>query len=195
MAGDARTSRRMILGAGIAAITCGAIWPTLASTIKHPKSNAIARGKAVDRRTLALHNLHTGEKFDEVYFANGRYEPGILHEINHILRDHRDGTVRAIDPRLLDLLVRLRQRLGTSAPYEVVCGYRSPETNAMMAAMSDGVAAGSLHMYGKAVDMRVPGRGLRQVNRAALSLKAGGVGYYPHSDFVHVDTGSVRHWT
>jgi uncharacterized protein YcbK (DUF882 family) len=181
----------VILGAGIAAIACGVIWPANAKT----QGKTIVRGKAVDRRTLALHNLHTGEKFDEAYFANGRYEPGALHEINHILRDHHDGTIRAIDPRLLDLLVHLRQRLGTSSPYEVLCGYRSPETNAMMAAMSDGVAAGSLHMYGKAIDMRVPGRGLRQVNRAALSLKAGGVGYYPQSDFVHVDTGSVRHWT
>ena len=195
MAGDARPSRRIFIGAGVAAIAAAAIWPAEArQTIATPKPKIIARGKAA-HRTLALHNLHTGEKFDEVYFANGRYEPGALREINEILRDHHDGTVHAIDPRLLDLLVHLRQRLGTGSPYEVLCGYRSPETNAMMAAMSDGVAAGSLHMYGQAIDMRVPGRSLRQVNRAALSLKAGGVGYYPSSNFVHVDTGSVRHWT
>ena len=197
MAGDARTSRRSLLAAGMAAIACTAIWPAAAKTQAKASIRTKARtiARRVERRSLALHNLHTGEKFDAVYWVNGRYDSGVLHEIDHLLRDHRDGTSRTIDPNLLDLLARLRQRLASGSPYEVVCGYRSPETNAMMAALSDGVAAASFHMYGKAIDLRLPGRGLRQLRRAALSLKGGGVGYYPRSDFVHIDTGPVRHWT
>ena len=157
MAGDAR-SRRNFLAAGLATITCAAIWP------------ADAKTRIADRRHLELHNLHTGEKINAVYWANGRYDPGVLHQVNHVLRDFRDGEIHAIDPKLLDLLAHLRARLNTSAPYEVVSGYRSPETNAMLAAMSDGVAAGSLHMVGKAIDMRLTGRSLRQVHRVALGM-------------------------
>src|SRR5579864_9391566 len=180
MAGDARTNRRFFIGASVATIASVAIWPADAKT--HAKSIIKTKAKTiahkVERRSLAFHNLHTGETLDAVYWVNGRYEGGVLHEINHVLRDHRDGTVHTIDPNLLDLLVRLRQRLGINSPFEVVCGYRSPETNAIMAAMSEGVASGSFHMYGKAIDLRVPGRNLRMVQRAALSLKGGGVGYY-----------------
>ena len=176
----ASSSRRRFLAYGLAAITSAAVWP--------------AEAKIVDRRRLSFENLHTGERLDAVYWVNGVYQPGALKAINVLLRDFRNGEVYPIDRKLLDLLVRLQARLHSTAPIQVISGYRSPETNAMLAAYSDGVAAGSLHMEGMAIDIRIPGRSLRQVHKVALAMDAGGVGYYPHSDFVHVDTGRVRRW-
>ena len=173
-------SRRRLLKFGLAAITSAAVWP--------------AEARVIDRRRLSFENLHTGERLDTVYWVNGAYQPGALRAINVLLRDFRTGDVYPIDRKLLDLLVRLRARLNTAAPIQVISGYRSPETNAMLASYSDGVAAGSLHMSGMAIDIRVPGRSLRSVHRVALAMAEGGVGYYPRSDFVHVDTGSVRRW-
>jgi len=174
------SSRRRFLKLGLAAVASAAVWP--------------AEAKIIDRRRLSFENLHTGERLDTVYWANGAYQPGALRAINVLLRDFRSGDVYPIDRHLLDLLVRLRTRLNSSAPIQVISGYRSPETNAMLASYSDGVAAGSLHMEGMAIDIRVPGRSLRSVHRVALDMASGGVGYYPHSDFVHVDTGRVRRW-
>jgi uncharacterized protein YcbK (DUF882 family) len=145
-------------------------------------------------RSLSFYNLHTGESLKAVYYENGGYVAGALKEIDYVLRDFRANEVKPIDPRLLDLLVALHDRLGTTAPYHVISGYRSPKTNAMLHAYSEGVAAHSLHIDGRAIDIRVPGRNLSTLHDAALALRAGGVGYYPHSDFVHVDTGRVRHW-
>lgn len=173
-------SRRRLLKYGLAAITSAAVWP--------------AEARVIDRRRLSFENLHTGERLDTVYWVNGTYQLGALRAINVLLRDFRTGDVYPIDPKLLDLLVRLRARLNTAAPIQVISGYRSPETNAMLASYGDGVAAGSLHMSGMAIDIRVPGRSLRLVHRVALAMAEGGVGYYPRSDFVHVDTGSVRRW-
>ena len=115
-------------------------------------------------------------------------------QIAYLLRDFRTDTVHPIDLRLLDLLSLLRQRLFTDAPIQIISGYRSPQTNAMLEHETDGVSANSLHMEGEAIDLRVPGRSLALVQEAALGLHAGGVGYYPHSDFVHVDVGRVRRW-
>ena len=173
-------SRRRFLKFGLAAITTAAVWP--------------AEAKLVDRRRLSFENLHTGERLDTVYWVNGAYQPGALRAINVLLRDFRTGDVYPMDRNLLVLLVHLRARLNSMAPIQVFSGYRSPETNAMLASYSDGVAAGSLHMQGMAIDIRVPGRSLRSVHRVALAMAAGGVGYYPRSDFVHVDTGRVRRW-
>jgi uncharacterized protein YcbK (DUF882 family) len=173
-------SRRRFLKFGLAAIASAAVWP--------------AEAKLVDRRRLSFENLHTGERLDTVYWVNGAYQPGALRAINVLLRDFRSGDVYPIDRKLLDLLVHLRARLNSAAPIQVISGYRSPETNALLASYSDGVAAGSLHMQGMAIDLRVPGRSLRSVHRVALTMAAGGVGYYPRSDFVHVDTGRVRRW-
>ena len=145
-------------------------------------------------RALAFNNLHTGERLKTVYWEDGRYVPEAMHHINWLLRDFRADLIHPIDPRLLDLLAALHARLDTQAPFEVISGYRSPQTNAMLAALTDGVAQNSLHMQGRAIDIRVAGRHLRYVRNAALSLRRGGVGYYPHSDFVHVDTGNVRTW-
>ena len=180
MVRGASSSRRRFLKFGVAAIASAAVWP--------------AEAKLIDRRHLSFENLHTGERLDTVYWANGTYQPGALRAINVLLRDFRSGDVYPIDRKLLDLLVRLRGRLNSTAPIQVISGYRSPETNAMLASYSDGVAAGSLHMEGMAIDIRVPGRSLRSVHRVALAMDAGGVGYYPRSDFVHVDTGRVRRW-
>ncbi len=145
-------------------------------------------------RSLSFYNLHTGESLKTVYFENGAYVPGALDEINYILRDFRQNEIKPIDRNLLDLLVRIRQRLGTDDPFQVISGYRSAKTNAMLHAHSEGVARHSLHIDGRAIDIRVPDRSLINLKRAAISLFGGGVGYYPKSDFVHVDTGRIRYW-
>jgi len=155
---------------------------------------AIAVPRAPGRRALAFHNLHTGESLDLVYWADGRYLPDATQRIEYLLRDFRNNKVHAIDPRLLDLLTSLRSRLDTQAPFLVISGYRSPETNAMLHRESEGVATNSLHLQGQAIDIRVPDRPLASVHNVALAMQAGGVGYYPHSDFVHVDVGRVRRW-
>jgi uncharacterized protein YcbK (DUF882 family) len=145
-------------------------------------------------RTLAFDNLHTGERASIEYWAKGRYESEALQEVNHILRDFRSGEVHPIDPDLLDLLHNLQARLGSSKPFEVISGYRSPHTNQMLRDEGHGTARKSLHMVGKAIDIRLPDRNLADLHKAAVSLRAGGVGFYPQSDFVHVDTGRIRYW-
>jgi uncharacterized protein YcbK (DUF882 family) len=148
----------------------------------------------LDERSLSFHNLHTGESLRTVYWSRGEYVRSSLATIDRVLRDHRTGEIHEIHPRLLDLLCDLRLRLDASQPIEIISGYRSPATNAMLHARSDGVASRSLHMDGKAIDLRISGRSLATVRKTALSMKAGGVGYYPASDFVHLDIGRVRSW-
>lgn len=145
-------------------------------------------------RSLAFHHLHTGERLAVEYFAAGDYEPQALHEVNHVLRDWRRNEMHPIDPDLLDLLHDLHGATGSRQPFEVICGYRSPETNAMLRRQSTGVSAHSLHMAGKAIDIRLPDVGLTTLRDTAKAMKRGGVGYYPSSNFVHVDTGRVRYW-
>lgn len=145
-------------------------------------------------RSLRLYNLHTGESLHTVYWFNGRYLSDSLAKLNYLLRDHRRDEVFPINVRLFDLLYVLSRKLEATRSIEVISGYRSPATNAWLAAHSNQVAQNSLHTFGMAVDIRVPGRELKEVRRAALELKAGGVGYYPISNFVHVDTGRFRTW-
>ncbi|HLX38861.1 MAG TPA: YcbK family protein [Candidatus Binataceae bacterium] len=145
-------------------------------------------------RSLSFYNLHTGESLKTTYFANGEYIPGALREIDFILRDWRQHEVKAMDPALLDLLVGIHHRLGTSQPFQIISGYRTAKTNALLRASSEGVAAHSLHIDGKAIDICVEGRSLANVRRAAISMFGGGVGYYPRTGFVHVDTGRLRYW-
>ncbi|HLH76077.1 MAG TPA: YcbK family protein [Candidatus Binataceae bacterium] len=173
-----------------------AIGGTLAGWALMPQGRALAALQVALPRTreLRFYNLHTGERLSAVYCERGGYIKAALAEINYILRDFRANQVKPIDPRLLDLLYGLNRRLDTRQPFAVISGYRSPATNAMLAARSEGVAVHSLHMVGQAIDIRVPGRGLSELRRAATSLKLGGVGYYPASDFVHVDVGRVRYW-
>jgi uncharacterized protein YcbK (DUF882 family) len=146
-------------------------------------------------RRAVLYNLHTGDSFDEVFYANGRYMPDALAEAMRVLRDWRNGEEHPMDPRLFDTLHEINARLDTSSPFQVISGYRSPATNAMMHARSSGVAEHSQHVLGKACDIRVEGVALRNLRSAALDVGAGGVGYYPVSNFVHVDVARVRQWT
>jgi uncharacterized protein YcbK (DUF882 family) len=151
-------------------------------------------GASPAERSLAFFNTHTGERLRVTYWERGDYVREPLAAINHILRDHRANAVEPIDTGLLDLLFALRNNLESSQPFHVISGYRSAQTNAALHAASSGVAQNSLHCAGKAIDIRMPGRELRTLHRAAVALKAGGVGYYPKSDFVHVDVGRVRYW-
>jgi uncharacterized protein YcbK (DUF882 family) len=147
-------------------------------------------------RERALHLVHrvTGEAFRDVYFADGRYLPEARARIDGLLRDWRSGATAPIDPALLDALHALAGRLGRDRPVEILSGYRTPETNLLLREEGFRPARSSLHMEGRAVDLRIPGVPLGKLRRAALALGAGGVGYYPRSGFVHLDTGEVRRW-
>ena len=145
-------------------------------------------------RALSFTHTHTGERLAVEYFSSGRYLADALSTVNHFLRDFRTGDVHEIDPQLLDLLHRLASTTDTARPFQVISGYRSPVTNEMLRHHSEGVAAGSLHMKGQAIDIRLADVPLAKLRAAALDARTGGVGYYPASDFVHVDTGRVRHW-
>lgn len=145
-------------------------------------------------RRLDFQHLHTGERLRVEYHDGRDYEPEALAAVNRLLRDFRSGEVGTIDPALLDVLHALQGRTGSAAPFQVISGFRSSGTNAALRRRSDGVAERSLHLTGRAIDIRVAGVALAQLRGAALSLRAGGVGYYPGSDFVHVDTGRVRAW-
>lgn len=145
-------------------------------------------------RDLSLHNLHTGESLALRYFDNGQYQPDVLARFNHLLRDHRNDTVARIDPQLFDQLHVLAGSARRAPHYEVICGYRSPATNALLHATSEGVSSHSLHMEGRAIDVRMTGMRCSQLRDCALELGLGGVGYYAKSDFVHLDTGRVRTW-
>lgn len=146
-------------------------------------------------RKLSFYNTHTSESVKAVYWADGGYVPEGLREVNKILRDWRTDEVAPIDRELLDLLSHLRNVTDAeSKSIHIISGYRSPKTNNMLREHSNGVAKKSLHQLGKAIDIRIPGVDLGYLRKAALSLKEGGVGYYPSQDFVHVDTGRVRFW-
>lgn len=172
--------RRRFLGA-VVAFTGGLARPALADTAP---------------RILALDNIHTGEKLRAEYWANGAYQTDALGAIDKVMRDFRTGEVHPIDPRLLDLLSALHLQMETQAPFQVISGYRSPATNAgLRQAGHTGVASKSLHMQGIATDIRIAGKPLAGLHRAALALGVGGVGFYPSSNFVHVDIGRVRRWS
>lgn len=157
---------------------------------------AFGSGKslAVEDKSLAFYNTHTGEKLKAVYWAEGNYVDDSIREINYILRDPRNNEVHDIDTRLLDFLFAVRKEMEANQPFHVISGYRSAATNAFLRAHSTGVAENSLHLVGKAIDIRVPGRDTRSLQKAAKALQRGGVGYYPKSDFVHMDVGRVRYW-
>lgn len=154
----------------------------------------MARARSTEPRVLTFSHLHTGERLEVEYFSAGNYLPDALSEVNRLLRDFRTGDIGTMDPALLDLLHALRARTGSRQPYEIISGYRSPATNRMLHERSNGVATKSLHMSGQAIDIRVADVPLAGLRQAALALQRGGVGYYPGSNFVHVDTGRVRAW-
>ncbi|QID16824.1 DUF882 domain-containing protein [Nitrogeniibacter mangrovi] len=142
---------------------------------------------------LSFHHLHTGERLSTVYRVDGRYQREALTRIAWLLRDFRTGKTHPMDPQLLDILHALSLRC-EGETFEVISGYRAPATNAMLARTTSGVARHSLHMEGRAIDVRLTGRATAQLRDAALALRRGGVGFYPDSDFVHLDTGRVRAW-
>jgi uncharacterized protein YcbK (DUF882 family) len=147
-----------------------------------------------EARKLSFNHLHTGERLNITYYEQGQYDPAALNQVRHLLRDFRTGDTHEIDPKLLDLLHATSRKTECILPFQVISGYRSPATNAMLHDHSGEVAKASLHMEGMAIDIHQPGVDLIHTYSAARSLGAGGVGYYPRSQFVHVDVGRVRHW-
>ena len=186
IAPDTCPDRRRLLKFGLAASTALFV------------PSAFARSSAdtftAAERKLSLLNLHTGESLEATYWAEGQYQNDELTAINRILRDHRTGDIHQIDNNLLDLLNTLHHKLDAKQPFQIISGYRSPKTNAVLNKKSNGVAKKSLHMQGKAIDIRLPGRTLPELQKAAIACQAGGVGFYAKSNFIHIDTGRVRRW-
>ncbi len=184
-----QSDRRGFLKHGLAFSAALGFWmPSLAEAHSF-RGNAPAKG-----RNLHFVNAHTSEVFQGEYWYDGRYIPSAFKEIKTVLRDFRTDTTYPIDPRLMDILFVVQRRLDNFRPFTVFSGYRSPATNEMLRERSHGVARGSLHMQGQAIDLNLPGTHLHHLRQAAVHLKSGGVGYYPQSDFVHIDTGRVRYW-
>lgn len=181
-AGTLDRSRRRLVGAIAAVLAAPAL--------------VLARraGAAPIARRLAFEHTHTGERLALTYAVGDAYLPQALATLRRFLRDFRSGETHAIDPALLDQLHRLATLTASGAPFQVISAYRSPATNRRLRERSQGVAAQSLHLTGQAIDIRLADVALGDLRDAALSLRAGGVGYYPASDFVHVDTGRVRRW-
>jgi uncharacterized protein YcbK (DUF882 family) len=177
--------RRRFLRFGLAALAA-ATW--------RPQAYAEIAWAARPERTLAFYNTHTGERLQTTYWEAGQYVGEALGRIDHLLRDHLANETKEIAPRLLDLLWAINSRLDSRQAFHVISGYRSNSTNAYLRAHSSGVADNSLHTVGQAIDIRLPGRDLRSLRKAAVDLQGGGVGFYPKSDFVHVDIGRVRYW-
>ncbi len=182
---DLALSRRHFLCLG-AAFTAGLALPG-------PLHAALAPDESKERR-LVFFNAHTHEELDVCYAKGPSYRPEALAAINKILRDHRTSDIHPIDVRLIELLYAIRSQAGTDACLNIVSGYRSPKTNRMLRKRSRRVARNSFHMQGKAVDIRIPGLSTKKLRRIAVGLRQGGVGYYPRSKFIHVDTGPVRTW-
>jgi len=174
-------SRRAFIGGVAAASAALAVKPAFALSGK-------------DTRALAFYHTHTGEEMNITYFANGGYVKDGLKRVNYLLRDFRNNQQATIDPQLLDKLVALQRKLGSTGKFEIISAYRSPQTNAMLHAHSSGVASKSYHIQGKAIDIRLSDSDIYRIHNAALAMGNGGVGLYRGSDFVHLDTGPVRHW-
>lgn len=153
-----------------------------------------AWGRTLAERSLSFVHTHTGESLSTVYFKGGSYLTPELERVNHLLRDFRTGDIHAIDRSLLDILFQLRTLIDRDDPFEVISGYRSPQTNALLRRRSSGVAEHSLHIQGRAIDVRMAGFPTRKLRELALGMQRGGVGFYPASDFVHLDNGRVRFW-
>ncbi|TWI38159.1 YcbK family protein [Paracoccus sulfuroxidans] len=178
-------SRRGILG--VFAATAVVAAPVMANAF------GILRG-AGDIRRIRMYSGRTGESIDTVYWVEGKYIRDALNEINVFMRDWRTGQAIGIDPRTVDIAAASHRLLQTNEPYMMLSGYRSPQTNAMLRSRSSGVARNSLHMTGKAADLRLKSRSVGQMYSAAAACNAGGVGKYSRSNFVHMDCGPVRHW-
>ncbi|NOY67063.1 MAG: DUF882 domain-containing protein [Gammaproteobacteria bacterium] len=176
------SSRRHFLGVCVG-VSAGLILP---AAYAHPVNRR--------DRVLSLYNTHTGEKVKATYWSEGEYISEGLREIEWLLRDHRAGKSHVMDKRVLDALYALQCKIDCQRPFHIISGYRSAKTNAMLRRRTSGVAKKSYHIQGRAIDIRMPRFDTAKLRQAALSLKAGGVGYYPRSNFVHIDTGEIRSW-
>jgi len=170
-------------------VAVGGVCGTVASLVAAP---ALAAVRAP--RSVSFVHTHTGETLRAVYYQDGCYQADCLAQVNQLLRDFRTGDVHPIDPALLDILFELQVRADRDDPFEVISAYRSPATNALLHRHSEGVAVHSMHLEGRAIDVRLTGYSTRSLANHARALGRGGVGYYASSDFVHVDTGRVRYW-
>ena len=184
MSAPRSSTRRWFLGATGAAAALMAATPLQAATLPN----------RMRPNRLSLHNLHTGERLDVRFREDRAYDRRALGALNHLLRDWRQDEVLPIDPKLFDMMAEIASRVGQPPRFEIVSGYRSPKTNDMLRRNGRGAAKQSLHMVGQAIDLRLDGAKLPRLRQAAIDLGAGGVGYYPRSGFVHIDTGDVRSW-
>jgi uncharacterized protein YcbK (DUF882 family) len=167
--------------------------PEAASALEAAQPRSISAPAA--EHSLSLFNTHTNERLTIVYRRGDQYDPAALAKLDYFLRDHNTNEVRHFDPHLYDILSDLTASVGhPNGEIDIVCGYRAPATNAALRERTNGVAKNSLHIQAEAIDLRMPGVNTLKLCRAALSLARGGVGYYPHSDFIHVDVGRVRQW-
>ena len=179
-------TRRGILGAFAAtAITAAPTYSNAAGFL---------RGGG-DVRRLTMYSGRTGERLDTIYWIEGQYIGEAIREVNAFMRDWRTGQAINIDTRTIDIMAAAHNLMGANEPYMLLSGYRSPQTNAMLRSKSGGVAKNSLHMLGQAADLRLDGRSTAQISQAAQSCRAGGVGRYRGSNFVHMDCGPVRSWS
>jgi len=154
----------------------------------------ICSAKISRKRAISLFHVRAQKELTLTYAKGNAYDPRALAKINSFLRDYQTGQIHRIDPQLLDILWTVQQEMGCKGPYKVVSAFRSPQTNRRLRSTKSGVANHSLHMQGKAIDISLPGARLNQIRQCAMSMKTGGVGYYPRSNFVHLDTGIYRTW-
>ena len=178
---------------GVPALARAGVASTVASTVASIVASTVA-STAPAERTLRLYNTHTGESLRSVFWADGNFVPDAMNDINKLLRDHRNNQIAPIDPKLLLLLDQVSSQVGSGNVLHIISGYRSAESNQLLADTTSGVATHSMHLEGKAIDVRIPGRDLASLHKAALRAGGGGVGYYPDSQFVHLDTGRLRRW-
>lgn len=178
--------RRRFIGAGLGGLSAFLAAPSVqAAALRMPGAGSFK---------IAFRHQHTGETFNGTYRVGDRYLPDAFEDINYALRDFRTNEAFPIDPRLIDIMFHLHHNADVANPFEILSGYRSPKTNKMLSRLSEGVAKNSLHMTGQAIDIRLPGFSSWNLRKVAVNLKAGGVGYYKNSNFVHIDTGRFRVW-
>ena len=167
---------------------------TALSAAAVPLGSHIAEAATYPELRLRFYNLHTTEHLNIVFWADGQYDPDAFKQINNLLRDHRTGGIKQIDPRLMSILFLINQKVGNNNPISVISGYRSKETNRKLAQLNSGVAKDSFHIKGQAIDIRIPGIDTKNIRNAGQHVRLGGVGLYCKSNFTHIDTGPRRHW-
>lgn len=178
---------KQLAGASSAAALMGTSQLSFAEQFKQDQNIA-------EERTLKLYNIHTGESLRATFWADGQFVDDEVQQIDLLMRDHRANQAMAMQRRLYEKLYHLQNLFASKEPLYVVSAYRAPKTNADLRQHSDGVAESSMHMQGKAIDIRIPGVSHRHLHKAAVAMRSGGVGYYPKSGFIHIDTGRRRHW-